>query len=209
MLERFWHRYARASIVGGAVMFLLSNVGVVGLAQFQLSDLRDVYATDEKLRDTADSILVGLLSAEAGARGYLIAGDEIFLSPYHTGVALVGDQLRSFSLLSLDEAQRGKVAQVVAMTNSQLAELAKLVRLQREQGSAVSAERFQIGADKMGLETLKSFIERSVADLSNAMASLQRRSQDYQTISGYSVLFGAFWLYIIIFLAVSQPRDGG
>jgi CHASE3 domain sensor protein len=181
----------------------------VWLAQFQLRDLRDAYVTDEKLRDTAETLLVGLLGAEVGARGFLITGDEIYLSPYHTGVALVGDQVRTYSLLSLDEARRGKIAQVVTMTNGQLAELATLVRLQREHGQTFSAERFQSGVDKMGLETLKSFIERTVADLSNAMDALQGRSKDYQTISGYCVMFAAFWLYVIIFLAVSQNRNGG
>jgi CHASE3 domain sensor protein len=209
MLERLWHRYARAALVGGTVLFLLSNMGVVWLAQFQLNELRDAYVTDEKLRDTTESLLVGLLGAEAGARGFLITGDEIYLSPYHTGVALVGDQVRIYSLLSLDEARRGTVAQVVAMTNRQLAELASLIRLRREQGQAISAERFQSGADKMGLETLKSSIERTVADLSNVMGTVQGRSKDYQTISGYCVMFAAFWLYLIIFLAMSRPRDGG
>jgi hypothetical protein len=71
----------------------------------------------------------------------------------------------------------------------------------------VAAVHFQTGADKMGLETLRSFIDRTMVDLSNTIATMQQRSKDYQTISSYSVIFAAFWLYLAILLAANSPRN--
>jgi CHASE3 domain sensor protein len=207
MLARFWHSYSRPSLMGVAAALLISNVFVVWLAQLQLNELREPYVTAEKMRATANSLLIGVLNAEVGARGFLITGDEIYLGPYATGVALVKDQLRTLSVLPLDQIQRGRLAQVELMTNSQLDELTNLVRLQRERGGDVAAVHFQTGADKVGLETLRSFIDRTMVDLSNTIATMQQRSKDYQTISSYSVIFAAFWLYLAILLAANSPRN--
>jgi CHASE3 domain sensor protein len=207
MLGRLWHRYSRPLVGVGAVVFLVSNVFVVWLAQFHLNALREPYANTEKMRDAAGSLLVGLLNAEVGARGYLVTGNEVYLGSYYTGVALAGVQMQAFSLMPPDEAQLAIVTQVKVMTIRQLDELAGLVKLRRERGREAAVLQFQTGADKSGLDALKSFIERAVADLSNSIAVLQRMSQDYQTISTYCVLFAAFWLYLIIVLAARELRD--
>ena len=77
---------------------------------------------------------------------------------------------------------------------------------QRAQGRDAASQRFKTGADKVGLDTLRSFIDRTTGDMAEFIITLQRRSKDYRDITAYCVLFGAFWFYVIILLATRRPR---
>ncbi len=114
--------------------------------------------------------------------------------------------MRVLRLLPLDEIQRAEAAELASLTNKQLDELASLVDQQRAQGRDAAGLRFKTGADKVGLDTLRSFIDRTTGDMAESIVTLQRRSKDYRDITAYCVLFGAFWFYVIILLATRRPR---
>ena len=204
-------RQLRRSIIDGSfitvsVICLLCNVYVVWLTGLESDALQKSYATAEKLRETTRSVLIAVLNAETGAVGYLMSSDELYLSPYYSGTASVGDQLTSLRFLSLDEEQRSIVTHLASLTNTHLEELGTLVDLQRRLGRDAAERRLQMGAGKIGLDTLRAYMDRVTGDLSETMASLQRRSHNYLDISTYSVLFAAFWLYMVIFLAARNPH---
>jgi CHASE3 domain sensor protein len=111
--------------------------------------------------------------------------------------------------LPLDEIQHGEVAQLTVLTNKQLDELASLLDIRRRQGRDAARQHAETGADKVGLDTLRSFTDRTIEDLAETMVRLERRSRDYQVIATYCVLFGAFWLYVIILLAAPHSQGEG
>jgi len=203
-----WRHHRRPVLIGATLVFLISNISVVGLAEFQLNILQEESVTIEKMHDATNSLLIGLLGAEAGTRGYLVTANEIYLSPYHAGLASIQDQIKALSRLPLDEIQRAKIRELVVMTMRQLDELGSLVKLQREQGGYAAGLRLQTGIDKGGLDTLRSFVDRELNELADAEITVQRRSRNYEDIVAYCVMFGAFWLYLIILL-VRQPGGEG
>ena len=186
------------SFIAVSVTCLFCNIYVVSLTELESNALQKSYATAEKMRETTRSVLIALLNAETGARGYLITGDELYLSAYYSGATSIADQLTVLRLLPLDEIQQGVVAHLASLTNTHLEELASLVDLQRRQGRDAAERQARMSADKAGLDTLKSFIDSVTVDLSESMNSLQRSSRNYLEISTYCVLFAAFWLYMII-----------
>ncbi len=194
------------SFIAVSILCLICNIYVVWLTELESNALQKLYATAEKMRETTRSVLIALLNAETGARGYLITGDELYLSPYYSGATSIADQLVVLRLLPLDEIQRGVVARLASLTNTHLEDLASLVDLQRRRGRNADEQKVRMGADKTGLETLTSFIDSVTVDLSESMNSLQRSSRNYLEISTYCVLFAAFWLYMVIFLTVRKPH---
>ena len=192
--------------MGTSVVLLIANVAIVSFAALESSVFQTSYVNAEKMRYTTWSLLIGVLNAETGVRGYLITGDEIYLGPYYIGVKSVSDQMRVLRLLPLNEIERAEAAELASLTNKQLDELASLVDQQRAQGRDAASQRFKTGADKVGLDTLRSFIDRTTGDMAESIITLQRRSKDYRDITAYCVLFGAFWFYVIILLATRRPR---
>ena len=192
--------------MGTSVVLLIANVAIVSFAALESSVFQTSYVNAEKMRYTTWSLLIGVLNADTGVRGYLITGDEIYLGPYYIGVKSVSDQMRVLRLLPLNEIERAEAAELASLTNKQLDELASLVDQQRAQGRDAASQRFKTGADKVGLDTLRSFIDRTTGDMAESIITLQRRSKDYRDITAYCVLFGAFWFYVIILLATRRPR---
>ena len=127
MLKRFWRTFKRRLLIGASIFLLVTNVGILGFAELELGVFQVSYATAEKMRYTIWFLLIGLLNAETGARGYLITGDEIYLSPYSIGIQSVSDQMRVLRLLPLDEIQRAEATELASLANMQLVELANLV----------------------------------------------------------------------------------
>ena len=195
-------------LIGASVLLLVSNLGIVALAGLELGVFQTSHATTEKLGYTTRSLLTGLLNAETGARGYLITGDEIYLGQYYIGVQSVNNQMRVLRLLPLDENQRAEAVELAALTGKQLVELANLVDQQRVQGRDAAVRRFKAGIDKVGLDTLRSYVDRSMGDMAESMVMLQRISKNYSDIATYCVLFAVFWIYIIIVLLSRQPHGG-
>jgi CHASE3 domain sensor protein len=204
MLKRFWRTFKRRLLIGASIFLLVSNVGILGFAELESGVFQVSYATAEKMRYTIWFLLIGLLNAETGARGYLITGDEIYLSPYSIGIQSVSDQLRVLRLLPLDEIERAEATELASLVNKQLAELANLVDQQRAQGRDTAGLRFKTGVDKVGLDTLRSFIDRTTGDIAASMVMLQHRSKDYLDVTVYCILFAAFWIYSIILLSARQ-----
>jgi CHASE3 domain sensor protein len=209
MLKRLWHTFKRRSLMGASVIFLVSNIIVVWFAGVESGAVQASYSTAEKMRDTTRSLLIGVLNAETGARGYTITGNGLYLAPYFVGVQSVSDQMRILRLLHLDEIQRAEVVELASLTEKQMEQLASLVDQMRTQGGDTAGARFKTGADKVGLDSLRSFIDRTTGDLSESMVLLQRNSRNYLDITAYCVLFGAFWIYVIILLAARQPHGEG
>ena len=85
----------------------------------------------------------------------------------------MSDQLRVLRLLPLDEIERAEATEPASLVNKQLAELANLVDQQRAQGRDTAGLRFKTGVDKVGLDTLRSSIDRTTGDIaaSNGHAS--------------------------------------
>jgi CHASE3 domain sensor protein len=206
MLKRFWQIFKRRLLIGASIFLLVSNVGILGFAGLESGVFQVSYATTEKMRYTVWFLLIGLLNAETGVRGYLITGDEIYLSPYFIGIQSVSDQIGVLRLLPLDEIQRAEAMELASLANKQLVELANLVDQQRAQGRDAAGLRFKTGVDKVGLDTLKSLIDRTTGDIAESMVVLQHRSKDYLDITVYCVLFAAFWIYAIILIAARQAH---
>ena len=61
----------------------------------------------------AHEMLKEIGELEASMRGYLIAGDEVFLQPYRTNLPAFAEQLRNLEgYASDDPVQRGRIARV-------------------------------------------------------------------------------------------------
>jgi CHASE3 domain sensor protein len=203
-----WQAFKLRLLIGVSVLFLVSNLGIVAFAGLESGVFQTSHATTEKLGYTTRSLLIGLLNAETGARGYLITGDEIYLGPYYIGVQSANNQMRVLRLLPLDENQRAEAVELASLTSKQLVELANLVDQQRMQGRNAAVRRFKTGIDKVGLDTVRSYVDRTMGDMAESMVMLQRTYMNYSEIATYCVLFATFWIYIIIMLVSHRPHGG-
>ncbi|MGA2927619.1 MAG: CHASE3 domain-containing protein [Solirubrobacteraceae bacterium] len=78
----------------------------------------------------ANGLLVDLLNAETGQRGYLLTGRPNYLQPYHAGVAAIPGDLRALGSLTVSHpALAASTARLRTLSAAKLAVLARAISL--------------------------------------------------------------------------------
>src|SRR5471032_2757198 len=75
--------------------------------------------------DTIESLLIDMLNAETGQRGFLITGDENYLSPYNLGkIAVYGSELPALrTLLAASPTQTSSLNKVKPLIDMKFVEM--------------------------------------------------------------------------------------
>src|ERR1051326_5377772 len=76
-----------------------------------------------------------LLEAESGQRGFLLTGDDKYLTRYHTSVEQIGNELDNIDELAKEGRIEGAIAgEIHNLTRRKLAEMEQTIDLWRKQG---------------------------------------------------------------------------
>ena len=152
----------------------------------------------------AHTTLMMIGNLEASMRGYLIAGDEIFLEPYRLERPRLQDELEKLAdYAEHDPVQLNRVQRVLALQN-EWDEFAETVILQRAQGGDITEHV----RGRRGLE-LKQEQRRLLHEFIASERSVRNeRTERSEVIS--TLLIGGFLLFSLIFsglLVYSARRD--
>jgi CHASE3 domain sensor protein len=204
-MRNFWQLIQRPASIGISVLLLGCNIAVVGLTASSLGGFQQRERVMEQMRDATKSLLIGLLNAETGVRGYIITGDYVYLTPFRVGEVAISNDIKYMESLPLDPTQRDDANQLTSQATAQMQRLGDLVDMRRMSGGSAAGLRLGSGEEKVGLDSLRASIGNTIDTLSTAMLGLQRTSAMYQEAETWCVVFGGFWLFLIILITV--PRS--
>ncbi|MDQ2640746.1 MAG: CHASE3 domain-containing protein, partial [Pseudomonadota bacterium] len=149
-------------------------------------------------------VLSGLKDAETGQRGYLLTGIEDYLQPYNTGrVRLPADIERLQTLLMDDPEQARRAESLRSVAQERLAELQRVIDLQRDRGQDAATERMVQGRGKQLMDQVRelgaTLVGHEQARLDVGYQSLER-SRHQSTIT---VMGGLAILLLLVILAAA------
>jgi len=199
-----WRTIKRPAFITASGLLLSLNIAIVGLVELELAKIQPEYALLERIRENARSLFISLLNAEVGVRGYIITGDNVYLTPYHAGSLEILDQTNELRQMPLSESQRHDADQLTSRLTAQMQILAGLIDVQRASGQSAAGVQLDNGQEKIGLDTLRSSIGSRIDSTSTQMLALQRAGKVYQEVETYCMIFAAFWLYMLIFLSAHR-----
>jgi CHASE3 domain sensor protein len=200
-----WQAIKRPAFICASGLLLGLNVAIVGLMELELASIQPEYALLERIRDNTRSLLIGLLNAEVGVRGYIITGDAIYLTPYHAASLSVLSETNELRSLPLSIPQRHDADQLTSQLNAHMLMLAGLIDVEETSGRTAAGAQLGNGQEKIGLDTLRASINSRIDSVSTSMLALQRAGKTYQEVETYCMIFAAFWLYMVIFLSARRP----
>jgi len=88
--------------------------------------------TTAQAKDTSyEKVLSLLKDAETGQRGFLIARDESFLAPYHSGVTALPLVLEEISTLAQSKQEKELVENITLLSQEKIAEMGRTIELRR------------------------------------------------------------------------------
>jgi CHASE3 domain sensor protein len=151
--------------------FALAVVVLLAIAAASYQSVTSLAETGEWIGHThevlgaIDAVASATTTAEAGARGYALTGEERFLETYQAGARGAEVALAALRRLIADNpAEQGQVDRLEPLLREHLARLADTVAIRREQGGAAAADRVRAGSGTGLVESFHAAIEEMRGD---------------------------------------------
>jgi signal transduction histidine kinase/CHASE3 domain sensor protein/DNA-binding response OmpR family regulator len=195
--------------------FLLAVIAVVIIALLSYQSLQVTNHTARNLAQSIETLgrLQGLLStlkdAETGQRGYLLTGEESYLSPYTDAKDALPGEFKS-----IREALRGRpeplrqLDVLESLANLKMAELESTVAARRAGHPDAALAMVRTERGRIYMERIRAAVNDMMAVEHQAVAQLGQESQTAATISLAVTLGGSgVLLFLIAGAAAAASRD--
>jgi PAS domain S-box-containing protein len=130
-----------------------------------LINLRNVYSTSEMVSHThvvlgsLQRLLVTVIDAETGQRGFIITGSDEYLEPYLRARADISATFAQVRTLTIDNpAQQTDIERLQSLTDLKLAELAEAIQLRRVSGFPATQALVKTNAGKHTMDAIRAVI---------------------------------------------------
>lgn len=130
----------------------------------------------------ADRLLVGLLNAETGQRGFLLTGRPEYLEPYHAGSRAAERGLAALAAASGSDVRlAAEVSVLRPLVAEKLAELARTVALEQSGARSSAVALVNTNAGKRAMDAIReriAVIDRRAGQLERSARDAADRAQD-------------------------------
>lgn len=160
-------RFARTPSIGRSIVALLAGALLLLLAANlttfvmiqRTAAFNDQVERSQQVRRAAGALLLSLVDAETGQRGFLLSGDPDFLAPYNRAETSVPDQMDELERLTAGDPQlEAHVAVMLEAAREKLAELERSVALSRTGRTGEAIQLVRSGQGRARMETIRTEI---------------------------------------------------
>ena len=169
-----------------ACILVLLNGYISLSAIISLSENNSRVVDSFEVIQSADAVLVALIDAETGQRGFIITGEDRYLEPYYLGLRNLDESFTRMSSLSAGEpAQAERIAALEKVARSRMSILAANIERFRQSGRAGAASTELLDPGKREMDAARTLIAEFLAD---ERLRLEARTQN-SVRSGKSAAF--------------------
>ncbi|MFI7540717.1 methyl-accepting chemotaxis protein [Actinoplanes sp. NPDC049599] len=156
-----------------------------------------------------DTVTSTLKDAETGQRGYLITGEDRYLTPYQDALRSIDPAIGAVASLTSDNAaQQERIATLRPLVKSKFAELAETIELRRTDGFAAAQAVVATDQGKAVMDQIRAVIaelEKAESGLLDERAALTAQTADH---SRTAILLGiAVAVLLVVVLAFLLSRS--
>lgn len=129
-----------------------------------------------EMQSTLHEVMALIVDAETGQRGYLLTGNEEYLTPYNTAVPKVDsvfNRLRELLVTNGSAAQRATLGRMNGLVGQKLAELEAAIALYKKDGAQAAHALMETGIGKRTMDEIRAEVD--------GMAATHRRQFDEAT----------------------------
>jgi len=175
MVFRDWFAYRRASADADHTRELLNSVG-----RF-FSTVQD---------------------AETGQRGYLLTGEERYLTPYYQAIQLASGEMATLkALLTRPWDQPADASRLSELLDQKFAELHKTIELRRTQGFQPALDVVLTGRGKQLMDEIRALCTGIQTREYSALIAGSRRENSYARLTELVMIGGALLLFFFLIVA--------
>jgi PAS domain S-box-containing protein len=155
--------------------------GVVALAIANSSQVRRANEAAARAEDSLrelEGIMVTLVDAETGMRGYVITGQESYLEPYDRAVATIDRRMTHLKQLLDGSVPENQIQQLQSAVTDQMAFRKSIVeKIKADGGSETARRSIRIDEGKRGMDDLRKMIEHLESSENRALVQRRQNSE--------------------------------
>jgi signal transduction histidine kinase len=190
-LVRWWaDRPLRAK---GLIVIAIPLAALIASAPLVFAQIRTAERLNDRVRVTLQvdrqiqTVLLSLLDAETGIRGYVASRRDVFLQPYFTGLARLPSQTSTLSaLVAGDPEQIARSKDVERLSREELSHLAALRVLAERVDASRSLETRLLARGKTTMDDIRATLGamRRTADRALAAQQVAANRAEHGTVLG-------------------------
>lgn len=196
----------RVAIFASLTLVLVAVAASLYLVRTVDSQLADIAKTYE-IRRQARELMLAVVDAETGQRGYLITRDEAYLDPYNVAIGQLSQTYQSLlALLGDNPTQRGRIEALVPDLDAKRAEMARTIELM---SSGESAEALALLRSDTGLqlmERIRSGLREVVGEEDEKLIDRNGRMQLYRQLTIVTILAALAAAAILAYALLSRSQ---
>lgn len=153
------------------------------------------------------TVLELLKDAETGQRGFLVAGDEAFLEPYHKGVSGIPAALRELQGLASGPDEHALVERITRTAQSKLDEMAAVIALRKAGRAQEAADAVASRRGKNLMDQVRELIGVKLGELATRRAEVREDLSITLWFNMVLGLVGTVLSFIVVGIALFVARQ--
>ena len=182
-------------VAHGGFVAALAILGLTGTSSYlSLQGLVEAQARMRSSHEVIDSLkdlAAEISDVESSARGFILAGKDLYLTPYFSAVENVGTtlhELRHFT--SYDERQKRRLEVIEARTAEKLDYHRRMLETRRSAGVGTPLESFMTGRGHQLMGDIRRMIQAMTAEEATLLASWTQDAEHHSRQSRYAIVIG-------------------
>jgi PAS domain S-box-containing protein len=178
--------------IGLVVALLVVNAGLAYRNTRQLNEDAGWVAHAHEVRDLTASVLLTLVDAETGQRGFLVTGEDEFLQPYDAALNRLTGQMAKLKDKARDnERQQERIRKLEEMTAVRLALLKQGIDLRRK-GEREAQGFLLSGKGKAQMDAIRELVAQMEQEEHDLLKDRERQSRHTYRVAITTGLLTAF-----------------
>ena len=178
----------RLAVVTSLALILIAGAASVFLVRGIEGQLQDVIRTYE-LRSQARQLVLGLVDAETGQRGYLLTQNEQYLEPYDAAIGDIDANIGQLIALT-DEGtpQRARIDSVIDDIDKKRTEMASTIKLASEGRVAEATKILNTDVGVRLMENVREIIGEFIAEEDRQLIDRNNGIESYRAMVVAAIL---------------------
>lgn len=153
-----------------------------------------------RVENKLNQVLITLVDAETGQRGYLLTGDENYLEPFTTAFPQISVMIEQLEILTQDNSvQKNLMKKLSPVISKKLEELHLTITLKRQEREAEALVVVNSGNGKKAMDHIRNLIERMIIE----EEKLLEHRRDEQDVLRRLTVYGQIVLFLVLIITIT------
>lgn len=196
----------RVAIFASLTLVLVAVAASLYLVRTVDNQLADIAKTYE-IRRQARELMLAVVDAETGQRGYLITRDEAYLAPYNVAIGNLSQTYQSLlALLGDNPAQQARIDALVPDLDAKRAEMARTIELMSSGQSAEALALLRSDTGQQLMERIRSGLQEVIGEEDEKLVDRNGRMQLYRQLTIVTILAALGAAAILAYALLSRTQ---